>query len=188
MKELYIIWKGRWCFSYRELYSRFQLNASTLRSKRSVRSFHAFVCLSRSRKLCEDQIHEDRTVLLAAVVRVGFRDCKSTWGLFRSRKEMTCQDRWASTIIFSTSRGMTHDMAMEWFWSCYVDKQSTLQMEIRRRASVKNFARLFKFNNLFLSWKNQFLPCWLIGQGIACRGDAATSAKEPLSMREVSKM
>lgn len=58
-----------------------------------MRNSHDFVCLSRSGKLCEDQIHEGRTVLLAAVARVGFRDCKSTQGLFRSRKEMTCQAR-----------------------------------------------------------------------------------------------
>ena len=77
--------------SYPEVYSLYQSTASTLRSKRSVRSFHDLVCLSRSRKPYKDQIHECRSVLLAAVALVGFRDCKSTLGLFRSRKQMTCQ-------------------------------------------------------------------------------------------------
>lgn len=69
--------------SYPDVYSLYQPNASTLQSKWSVRSFPDFVCLNRSRKPCKDQIHEDRSVLRVAVARVGFRDRKSTLGLFR---------------------------------------------------------------------------------------------------------
>lgn len=77
--------------SYPEPNPPYQPNASNLRSKRSMRSFHDSVCLSRSRRPCKDQIHECRSELLAAVAGRGFRDCKSTLGLFRSRKQMTCQ-------------------------------------------------------------------------------------------------